>query len=101
MTPHLESLWTRVSGIPIFARIGAGPSSKGGTPIVLVHGQVISSLYMVPTALRLALDYPVLAPDLPAVPRSRPSPGRCAPLVSDLTLGNPIEQRLPGVTVPA
>lgn len=36
-----------------------------GPPVVLVHGLVISSLYMVPTAHRLAPYFPVYAPDLP------------------------------------
>jgi len=35
-----------------------------------VHGQVISSLYMAPTARRLAPYFPVLAPDLPGFGRS-------------------------------
>lgn len=34
-------------------------------PVVLVHGLVISSLYMVPTARELAPYFPVYAPDLP------------------------------------
>jgi pimeloyl-ACP methyl ester carboxylesterase len=41
---------------------------------VLVHGQVISSLYMVPTARILARDFPVLAPDLPGFGRSGKPP---------------------------
>jgi 2-hydroxy-6-oxonona-2,4-dienedioate hydrolase len=50
----------------MFARVGAGPRPRCPAPsVVLVHGQVISSLYMVPTARRLAGDFPVLAPDLP------------------------------------
>jgi 2-hydroxy-6-oxonona-2,4-dienedioate hydrolase len=36
-----------------------------GPPVVLVHGLVISSLYMVPTARVLAPHFPVYAPDLP------------------------------------
>ena len=37
----------------------------GRPPIVLVHGFVVSGLYMAPVALRLATDFPVFAPDLP------------------------------------
>lgn len=55
-----------VRGLRMFARVGAGPPPRCRAPtVVLVHGQVISSLYMVPTARRLARDFPVLAPDLP------------------------------------
>ena len=49
----------------MFARAGAVPPRCTTPTVVLVHGQVISSLYMVPTARRLAPHYPVLAPDLP------------------------------------
>ena len=41
-----------------------------GTPIVLVHGLGVSSAYLVPTALALAPDHPVYAPDLPGFGRS-------------------------------
>lgn len=41
-----------------------------GPPVVLVHGLVISSLYMVPTARRLAASHRVYAPDLPGFGRS-------------------------------
>lgn len=53
------------------ARVGGpdrsvtGPGPAHAPSIVLVHGLVISSLYMVPTAVRLAPYFPVLAPDLP------------------------------------
>lgn len=50
----------------MFSRVGARPAPRCPAPtVVLVHGQVISSLYMVPTARLLARDYAVLAPDLP------------------------------------
>jgi pimeloyl-ACP methyl ester carboxylesterase len=66
VTTRLEDRWTTVDGLPIFARVGAGPPPRcRGPVVVLVHGQVISSLYMVPTARRLAPYFPVLAPDLP------------------------------------
>lgn len=34
----------------MFARVGGPPARGDGTVIVLVHGRIISSLYMVPTA---------------------------------------------------
>ncbi|HYF39880.1 MAG TPA: alpha/beta hydrolase, partial [Gemmatimonadales bacterium] len=65
MTAELAGQWTLVSGLSIFARVNAKPPSAPSTPIVLVHGQVISSLYMVPTAKLLAPVFRVFAPDLP------------------------------------
>lgn len=59
------SEWRRVDGIPIHARVSARPAlSSADAPVVLVHGLVISSLYMVPTAERLAPFRRVFAPDL-------------------------------------
>ena len=42
--------------------------------MVLVHGLVVSSRYMVPTLLRLAADHRVYAPDLPGFGRSEGPP---------------------------
>ena len=59
---RLTARWATVGGVRMFARTG-GPSRPGASPtVVMVHGQVISSLYMVPTARLLAQDFPVLAP---------------------------------------
>ncbi len=71
MTGELRGQWTYVDGLPIFARTGVTPPRHSQRPVVvLVHGQVISSLYMVPTARLLAPHFPVLAPDLPGFGRS-------------------------------
>ena len=51
--------------MPVFARVSAGPRADRSDPVVLVHGQVISSRYMVPTAELLAPEFRVFAPDLP------------------------------------
>jgi 2-hydroxy-6-oxonona-2,4-dienedioate hydrolase len=52
------------------ARTG-GPAHRVDAPVVvLVHGLVISSRYMTPTAERLAPYLPVVAPDLPGFGRS-------------------------------
>ncbi|HVL58268.1 MAG TPA: alpha/beta hydrolase, partial [Burkholderiaceae bacterium] len=40
------------------------------TPLILVHGLAASGRYMLPTARRLANDFPVLVPDLPGYGRS-------------------------------
>jgi 2-hydroxy-6-oxonona-2,4-dienedioate hydrolase len=66
----LEGRWTDVHGLRIFARVGACRPRHERPVVVLVHGQVISSLYMVPTARRLAPHVPVWAPDLPGFGRS-------------------------------
>ena len=44
--------------------------AEGTSTVVLVHGLVVSSLYMLPTAERLAAFYNVFAPDLPGFGKS-------------------------------
>ena len=51
--------------------------------VVLVHGQIISGLYMVPTAERLATRFPVFAPHLPGVGLSKPRRPLCVPELAD------------------
>lgn len=52
--------------------------------VVLVHGQIISSLYMVPTAERLAAQFCVFAPDLPGFGLSdKPRRILCVPELAD------------------
>ncbi len=63
----VDSRWTRVHGRVVHARVA---DAAAGTPIVLVHGLGVSSAYLVPTALALAPDHPVYAPDLPGFGRS-------------------------------
>lgn len=60
----LRETRVRVGEHEIFMRLSDGPAASG-PPVVLVHGYVISSRYMVPTAERLAPFHPVYAPDLP------------------------------------
>ena len=71
----LGGRWDRTPGGLMYARVGARPVLSGEPVVVLVHGFVISSLYMVPTAVRLAPHFAVLAPDLPGFGRS-PGPRR-------------------------
>lgn len=66
----LESVWTRVGGLRVHARASGGPAPEERTAVVLVHGLIVSSRYMVPTAERLALHRRVFAPDLPGFGRS-------------------------------
>ena len=68
---NLESVWTRVDGLTIHARASAKPVYSTKTPvIILIHGLVVSSRYMIPTAERLAPYRYVFAPDLPGFGKS-------------------------------
>jgi 2-hydroxy-6-oxonona-2,4-dienedioate hydrolase len=60
----LHSIWTDVGGLRIHSR--AALDAPGDAPVVvLVHGFIISSRYMVPLAEHLAPWFRVYAPDLP------------------------------------
>ncbi len=59
----LKRVWTTTAAGVMHAR--AGGEGLSGRPIVLVHGMIISSRYMVPTAIELAPLCPVYAVDLP------------------------------------
>ena len=65
----LRSVWTRVDGLSVHARVSAGPA-PGTLPVVLVHGYGVSGRYMVPIARRIAAELPVWVPDLPGHGRS-------------------------------
>jgi 2-hydroxy-6-oxonona-2,4-dienedioate hydrolase len=62
---RLKSIRTTVDGLSIHARVSADPTPADAPAIVLVHGLVLASRYMVPVAELLATDYPVYVPDLP------------------------------------
>lgn len=64
----LKSIWTNVDGLRMHAR--ANRKETYGVPVVLVHGLVVSSRYMIPTAVRLARGCPVYTPDLPGFGKS-------------------------------
>jgi len=66
----LQDLWTTVDDSPMYARTNAAAQPDRMPVVVLVHGLVISSAYMVSTALRLAALCRVYAPDLPGYGRS-------------------------------
>jgi 2-hydroxy-6-oxonona-2,4-dienedioate hydrolase len=70
-----ESLWTKVSGLRMYARVWErADGTTSGPPIVLVHGIAVSSRYMVPTGERLSPTHRVYAPDLPGFGRSEKPP---------------------------
>jgi 2-hydroxy-6-oxonona-2,4-dienedioate hydrolase len=64
MPNELTSEWTMVNGLRMHARVADG-RGRDSAPVVLVHGLVVSSRYMIPTAERLAGERRVYAPDLP------------------------------------
>jgi pimeloyl-ACP methyl ester carboxylesterase len=63
--PEIESQWTPVGGLQMHVRASTGVQPWRDLPLVLVHGFVISSLYLMPLARCLAPKVRVLAPDLP------------------------------------
>ena len=69
---RLESRWTQLGNLRVHSR--SSPASTSD-PFVLIHGLVISSLYMIPLGERLALDRQVHAVDLPGSGRSDPGFG--------------------------
>ncbi len=60
---ELRRVWTDTAAGRMHARVGG--EGVHGLPVILVHGMVISSRYMVPTAVELAALCPVYAIDLP------------------------------------
>lgn len=64
---QLTSIRTQASGLTFHARVARRP---GGPAVVLVHGIVVSSRYMIPVANELAGFASVWAPDLPGFGRS-------------------------------
>jgi pimeloyl-ACP methyl ester carboxylesterase len=65
----LQDLWVATAQGRIYARAAWQHSARAAN-VVLVHGLVISSRYMVPTAERLAPLCNVYAPDLPGYGKS-------------------------------
>ena len=66
----LASEWTTVHGLPIHARVSVNPVPVEAPAIIMVHGLLVSSRYMIPTALRLAPYYHIYALDLPGFGKS-------------------------------
>ena len=67
--PAITSQWTKTSGGLIHS-LTSSNSSPVAPVVVLVHGLVISSRYMIPTAQQLAPSCRIYAPDLPGYGRS-------------------------------
>ncbi|HEV7664459.1 MAG TPA: alpha/beta hydrolase [Chloroflexota bacterium] len=69
-TEVMHSRWTSSGGLPLHARVAEQPGTEGHPPIVLVHGLVMSSRYLLPTARLLAPRWRVHVPDLPGYGKS-------------------------------
>jgi pimeloyl-ACP methyl ester carboxylesterase len=63
--PKLGKTRVQVGPYRIFVRFSERLHDADSTTVVLVHGLVVSSRYMVPLARRLAARFAVYAPDLP------------------------------------
>lgn len=66
---RFESRWVVVGGLRVHARMSLSPVPLG-PPVVLVHGLVVASTYLMPTAARLAERFRVFVPELPGFGRS-------------------------------
>jgi 2-hydroxy-6-oxonona-2,4-dienedioate hydrolase len=67
---RLKSSWAQVNGLKMHARVGADPLPPDAPTVILVHGMVVASRYLEPTAERLATFCRVYVPDLPGYGRS-------------------------------
>lgn len=84
LTGRLTSTRTVVNGVSVHARVSTNPVPIGAPLLILVHGMVISSRYMVPIAERLAPSCRVYAPDLPGFGKSaRPARVLTVPELAD------------------
>ena len=73
-TPKLKTSWTVINGLPMHARLSINSELESRPAVVLVHGLVVSSRYMLPVAERLAAYYRVYVPDLPGFGKSAKPP---------------------------
>jgi 2-hydroxy-6-oxonona-2,4-dienedioate hydrolase len=64
------SRWSTVNGHRVHARASTTRVPGDRVPVILVHGQVVSSRYMIPTLERLGVHHPVHAIDFPGYGRS-------------------------------
>lgn len=77
MSQRIGHLWGRtdlVDGLPVHSLMSLDPVPEGAPRVVLVHGLVVSSRYMVPTAQALSPFCRVYAPDLPGFGKSAKPP---------------------------
>jgi pimeloyl-ACP methyl ester carboxylesterase len=81
----LRSRFDVADGHVIHTRASPRPIGGDRAAVVLVHGLLVSSRYMLPTAERLARDHAVFVPDLPGWGRtSKPSRALTVPELADV-----------------
>jgi pimeloyl-ACP methyl ester carboxylesterase len=66
----MESKWVQVAHYSLHYRVPRYQLPQDHLAIVMVHGLVVSSRYMLPTAEQLAISYRVYIPDLPGFGKS-------------------------------
>ena len=66
----MESKWVQVAGCSLHYRVPCEQLAGHGLAIVMVHGLVVSSRYMIPAAERLASSFRVYLPELPGFGKS-------------------------------
>lgn len=66
----MESKWVQVNGYSLHYRVPHQRPAPDHLTIVMVHGLVVSSRYMLPTAAQLAPHYHVYLPELPGFGKS-------------------------------
>ena len=65
--PPMDERFLDINGFRTFARVSEG---QGGTPVVMIHGQGVSSRFESPSARDLSVDFEVHVPDQPGFGRS-------------------------------
>lgn len=68
----MENKWVQVANCSLHYRVPHSQLPRNHPAIVMVHGLVVSSRYLLPTAERLATSYRVYIPDLPGFGKSEP-----------------------------
>jgi 2-hydroxy-6-oxonona-2,4-dienedioate hydrolase len=85
---HLVSRWTRVDELLLHAKRSIDEVPTGRTPLVFVHGLLVSMRYFLPAAVRMAPRYPLYTLDLPGYGKSdKPPYTPDLPCLSTLLVG--------------
>lgn len=65
--PPMEERYVDINGFRTFSRVS---KMRGGTPVIMIHGQGVSSRFESPSARDLSEDFEVHVPDQPGFGRS-------------------------------
>jgi pimeloyl-ACP methyl ester carboxylesterase len=85
MAGNPQSHLFSVNGMTLHTRTWVPSGAPVGPVVILVHGLIVSSRYLQPTARLLANDYRVYTPDMPGFGRS-PRPGQMLNLAEQADL---------------